>query len=395
MKRINFNIKDRRILTLGLCLILICIFTLSIAYAALNAVLTIQGSAEVSAANWDIHLENPIVTSGSVNRNIPTISDNTLSFSAKLTKPGEYYEFTVDVVNAGSIDAMIENVVKTPELSAEQAKYLKYEVSYENGDNINTKQILSKGSRMPIKVRIEYRKDLNASDLPNSSLSLNLQLTLVYMQSDGSGNVVVDNGNYIDLDYPVGKEICFDSECFYVISSSPDFVTMLSKYNLYVGNRCTNITADSADCTDYGAAATGKQDPNMIKTGSTAEGSVQFSNATKQGVYFNSYEGSIVQEYVEGYESYLSTLISPLEVRLISKSELVDLGCDYSKYTCAGAPEWVTSRNYWGETPSTSSANQYVISVLGSKLSGYFVRSYAFGVRPVVVVSKDQIPDSK
>ena len=51
MKRINFNIKDRKILTLGLCLVAFCVFTLTIAYAALNAVLTIQGSAQVTSSN--------------------------------------------------------------------------------------------------------------------------------------------------------------------------------------------------------------------------------------------------------------------------------------------------------------------------------------------------------
>ena len=58
---------------------------LTVAYAALNAVLEITGSAEVSAADWDIRLENPIVTSGSVNNNLPVISGNKeASFTATL-----------------------------------------------------------------------------------------------------------------------------------------------------------------------------------------------------------------------------------------------------------------------------------------------------------------------
>ena len=38
MKGLNFNIKDRKVLTLGLCLVAVCVFTLTISYAALNAV---------------------------------------------------------------------------------------------------------------------------------------------------------------------------------------------------------------------------------------------------------------------------------------------------------------------------------------------------------------------
>ena len=109
MKRINFNIKDRKLLTLGLCLVLVCVFTLTVAYSALNAVLTISGSAQVSSADWDIHLANPKVKNGSATTNLPIIKTNsTLEFETTLDMPGDYYEFTVDVVNAGSIDAMIE-----------------------------------------------------------------------------------------------------------------------------------------------------------------------------------------------------------------------------------------------------------------------------------------------
>ena len=116
MKRLNFNIKDRKVLTLGLCLILVCVFTLTIAYAALNAVLTIQGTAQVTSADWDIHLANPKVTNGSATTTVPSIkTSSTVEFSTTLNMPGDFYEFTIDVVNAGSIDAMIENVVKNPE----------------------------------------------------------------------------------------------------------------------------------------------------------------------------------------------------------------------------------------------------------------------------------------
>ena len=110
MKRLNVNLKDRKTLTLGLCLILVSVFTLTVAYSALSAVLTINGNARVSAANWDIYLNNPRVTSGSVTTDVPVIkTSSTLEFSTTLNMPGDFYEFTVDVVNAGSIDALIEN----------------------------------------------------------------------------------------------------------------------------------------------------------------------------------------------------------------------------------------------------------------------------------------------
>ena len=65
MKRINFNIKDRKFLITPLSLVMVCVFTLSIAYAALNTILTILGKAEVVASTWDIHFDNPKLNVGS------------------------------------------------------------------------------------------------------------------------------------------------------------------------------------------------------------------------------------------------------------------------------------------------------------------------------------------
>ena len=113
-----------------LTIALVCVFTLTIAYAALNAEITIQGTAQVTSADWDIHLANPKVTNGSSTTNVTQIkTKSTMDFSTTLNMPGDFYEFTVDVVNAGSIDAMIENVVKNLELDATQKINLNYEVT--------------------------------------------------------------------------------------------------------------------------------------------------------------------------------------------------------------------------------------------------------------------------
>ena len=133
--RLQSLLYGRKTLYLVLAIVMISVFTLSIAYAAMEAVLEIHGNSEVVASSWNIHLENAQVTSGSVATNAPVISGNsTLAFDVDLNMPGEFYEFTVDVVNEGSIDAMIDSVVKTPELTSVQVKYIKYEISYENGE---------------------------------------------------------------------------------------------------------------------------------------------------------------------------------------------------------------------------------------------------------------------
>ena len=81
-------------------------------FPALSTTLNINGNAEVSAASWDIYLDNVVLNSSSATTTAPTITDSkTATFSTTLTKPGDFYEFTIDVVNDGSIDAMIDGIV--------------------------------------------------------------------------------------------------------------------------------------------------------------------------------------------------------------------------------------------------------------------------------------------
>ena len=396
MKRIKFNIKDRKILGLGLCLILVCVFTLTVAYAALNAVLTIQGSAEVSSANWDIYLDNPRVTPGSKTINVPEIkTSSTLEFSTTLNMPGDFYEFTVDVVNDGSIDAMIENVVKTPDLTEEQTKFLKYEITYQNGEAISNKQTLAKETSMPIKVRIEYRTDLVASDLPTSQVVLDLSLTLEYIQSDGSGSNVVDSG--VDL-YAVGLEKCFGSECFYIISSDEDNVTLLAKYNLNVGG----TASDLLNAVPY-ESPTGLQDINsqgykLDENGREVlpwEGVIEFSNDTKKGVNYSSYNGSVVEEKVNSYVAYLeSQSVDVVSSRLITFDELISFGCSSGvNPPCKNAPTWLYSSSYWTMSPTSGSMSdrQLYVVVDGGVVAGNVYFQYIVGVRPVIVVPKESL----
>ena len=397
----DFFSRDRKTLYIILSIVLISIFSLTIVYAALSVTLNITGSTEVTASNWNIHLANPEVKSGSVNSNVPTISGNNLSFSVNLATPGDYYEFTVDVVNGGSIDAMIDSVVKTPELTSEQAKYIKYEITYENGESINTNQTIKSGTSTPIKVRVEYRKDISASDLPSTATELSLKLTLIYVQSDGTGSEITNNGAVESLvtvvsgdGTQVGNEVCIKNECFYVISSTDSTVTMLSKYNLYVGGEY------NSGWTAYGDEATGIQDSTMLGyvSGQTIrKGTTKFSNTNYWSSTVSSYptyvydSNSTLYSYVENYKTYLSTLgVTPTEARLITKEELEGLGCIVSSGSCSGAPSWVYSTTYWSGSASSSNFVWRVDSIGNFGSLSYSI-SNNYGCRPVITISRSLI----
>ena len=374
-------IKDRKTLSLVLCLVLVSVFTLTVAYSALSAVLTINGNARVSAANWDIYLNNPRVTSGSATTNLPEIkTSSTLEFETTLNMPGDFYEFTVDVVNEGDIDAMIENIVKTPDLTADQAKFLKYEITYQNNEPITTKQLLAKDATMPIKVRIEYRKDLSNTDLPTNQIVLDLALTLEYIQSDGTGNSVNNNGVQVvsangDIN-EIGTIVTIGTEQFYTIGTDGDDVLLLSKYN---------ITLDEIPIQNESI-----WNNNMLFSTETYWNSID-----EYPAYVYSSE-SALYEYVESYKrSLVNKGISIKEARLISVEELIHLNCsmdinEYGYYNgnCDNAPEWVSSTLYWtGSSISDDCVLEVEPNYFGC--SGPQNIDDGIAIRPVIVISKD------
>ena len=398
--------RNRKALYMILGILLVSTFSLTIVYAALSVTLSIVGNAEVVASSWDIHLDNVKVTDGSVSGTEPSItSPTTATFSTNLTTPGDFYEFTIDVVNSGSIDAMIDGVSKTPTLTTAQAKYLNYIIEYQNGESINTKQLVTKNSFVRLKVRVEFRKDITASDLPTTSETLNLSFTVNYVQSDESGISVKDNGEYINPITVVsgdgvtkGNEVCIGEECFYVMYSDDDTVTMLAKYNLYVGGEY------NSSWTAYGDEATGKQDSTMLGYGTTPrKGITKFSNTNywysselkaEYGTSYPAYiydSNSTLYSYVENYKTYLSTLgVTPSEARLITIEELESLGCSSSSGSCKSAPRWVYSTNYW----SGSARSTYFVWSVNSKGS-FDYREYStdsnYGCRPVITISRSLI----
>lgn len=163
--------------------------SVTVGYAALSTTLSITGKGTLSKNSWDIHFENLVIVDNgaSVVTTAPTIDSTKtkVSFNITLSKPGDAYEFTVDAVNKGTIDAMLSGFSATS-LTTDQQKYLTYTVTYSDGATISTKDYLKKGTSETIRVRVRFRDDLTATDLPSSAETLNLTATFVYVQADST-----------------------------------------------------------------------------------------------------------------------------------------------------------------------------------------------------------------
>ena len=158
--------------------VLILILFLGIGFAALTTQLKIDGAVNVSRTSWDVHFENVSITEGSVNASPAPVSDDAttteMEYGINFTKPGDYFEFTTDIVNDGTIDAMVDVVSNNAYANASSTtpitlpSYLRSTTTYDDGTPISQNQELLHGTSEKIKVRVEFRTDINPSDLPSS-----------------------------------------------------------------------------------------------------------------------------------------------------------------------------------------------------------------------------------
>ncbi len=182
--------KQRKTKMIVIISLLVAVIGLSVAYAAMSGLLSINGSANVDAANWDIHFANlsEAKTKGEASeKNRPNVAENGASITninVSLNNPKDEVVYDVDLVNEGSINAEISNIV-APTFTEEQEKYLDFRVTYKNdGTELAIGDLLNKGQTKKVTITIRYRDDLNEEDLPDEKQSITLSYELTYTQTD-------------------------------------------------------------------------------------------------------------------------------------------------------------------------------------------------------------------
>lgn len=79
-----------------------------------------------------------------------------LDYSAFLSYPGDYYELNFDVVNSTSYNMGITDCIYN-----EDDDYIDYELTYEDGTQINSGDIIKKGESIRVKYKVLYKKYIN------------------------------------------------------------------------------------------------------------------------------------------------------------------------------------------------------------------------------------------
>ena len=181
--------------------VLLLIAVIGVGYATLGANLKINGVAEIPSASWNVGFETGTVqvTNGSVSgtavTTAATITNTTqVDYAVTLALPGDFYEFTVTAKNAGSIDAMIDSFTskikigdgEEQDVTGHLPDYLDYSVTYSDGTPVAAKQKLDHGTSEVFKVRLSYKTDIEANQLPTANQSIALNFQVNYVQKDST-----------------------------------------------------------------------------------------------------------------------------------------------------------------------------------------------------------------
>lgn len=105
--------KERRIKILSIIALIVAILGLTVAFAALSETLTINGTASVDAASWDIHLQNlqeAKITGTAKELSKPVLTNDSLTgINVSVMKPGDKITYNFEIINNGTITAVEGN----------------------------------------------------------------------------------------------------------------------------------------------------------------------------------------------------------------------------------------------------------------------------------------------
>lgn len=197
------NRKIRRKKKNSILLLFLVILGITVGFAYLSTTLGINGIAGIKGNSWDIHWDNASIkaTEGSITpKTAAYVSDEerkNVDFAVELELPGDFYEFTVDAVNGGTVAGKVSKVETTfykkgTTTEIEKPDYYIFSITHEDGSAIEDDEIIPGGAKKTYKVRIEFDKE--ATELPSSEES-EIEITPVVGTIDPTKYLVEFNPN--------------------------------------------------------------------------------------------------------------------------------------------------------------------------------------------------------
>ena len=213
------NKKQRRVM-----LLLILILSITIGFALLSTTLFINGTANIKSNTWNIHWDSDSIeeTTGSVSATTPAsvtdAEEKNISFAVEFELPGDFYEFSANAINEGSIDGKIETIsVKfyeadgTTEIDKDDLpEEITYSLTHKDGTPIAENEVITQGGGIiSYKFRIGYNSETTSLPTEPIVVKPNIEITPVQHKSE---NVKYNLGDLVYFD-PISEDKC-DSTTF-------------------------------------------------------------------------------------------------------------------------------------------------------------------------------------
>lgn len=288
-----------------LILLLLCF---GVAYAMLITNLSIGGSGKLSKNEWNIIFENINVMNGSVSGEANIVDDKGISFNANLGKPGDYFEFSVDVSNKGSLDAMVNNYVINK--IGNNSNVVLYDIRYVDGMELSKgDRILSK-EKDTLLVKVFYRTDISVEELVTEEVDLSYEFNIDYVQDLGKGvdrKVSLNRHLIHDVNTDISK-LSFNSQ----VTGKDSGIYMVRDFYFFRGGIINNNVVVGNSCY-YALLADTQGNVKLLYNGDYVDGQCTGVNnsigrsAYNSDVSNNSYETSEIRtKLLEWYDDNLS-----------------------------------------------------------------------------------------
>lgn len=172
--------RNKKNLMIGLlCTLLIF---MGVGYAIMNQRLSISGVANVEG-KWDVHISKIELISkkGMAVDKSHTFSNLNAEFQTETLAPGDSLEYEITIINAGNIDAVVNNV--NAEMTGSPT--IKFTVS-----GIEKGNVITNGSSKTVRLVITF--DSNATIIPSLKVStLTIEISCIQKSSDVSNEGLV------------------------------------------------------------------------------------------------------------------------------------------------------------------------------------------------------------
>ena len=132
--------------------LLLVIMIMAVGYSSFSTQLNLNGTAEI-VGEWNVKIVDVKVkeVSEGCDPGSPQYTNSSVTFDSKLVKPGDSISYSVTVKNAGTIDAILDNILFQEEVEGSEAiNYITTELD----------PLLKAGEEKTFTVTVEYLKEI-------------------------------------------------------------------------------------------------------------------------------------------------------------------------------------------------------------------------------------------